>query len=65
MHAKRKTLQQFYQQQSTDFGSVITGSAAVAGADSGAGEEAPGRAGTWGLSRGFARTRLQSGPKRR
>lgn len=58
-------LKYFYQQQNKNFGPVTTGSAAVACADSGAGEEAPYQVGTWGLPGGFTRSRLPSGSKRR
>ena len=59
--SKTETLQQFLiSGRAKNFGSVTTGSAAVVGADSGAGEEAPDKAGTRGLPGGPARTRLQS-----
>lgn len=41
------------------FGPVTTGGAAVAGADSGAGEEAPGQVCSWGFPGGSGRARLQ------
>lgn len=60
MHAKMTTLQQ----QNKNFVPVATGTAAVACADSGAGEEAPAQVSTWGLPGGFARVRVQVTSKR-
>ena len=60
------TPQQYYQQQRiTNSGLLPAGRAAVAGADSAAGEEAAGQTGARGFPEGCARSRLHGFSERR